>query len=284
MDLPVIGGRCEAYGCGSFDFLPIRCNGCQKMFCSHHIILDSHACPSFDTNPKDDAPQHQNTSKKHDGQRCSLEGCQKPTLESVIVDTTHPEHRIVAVCSHCSGAFCASHRHSSDHACSSNPQASTASQKNSEARELLSKHFPTRLSSSTPRTLSAASKPPTDPKKIARLRAVELMKMRHHAIPVDPKDRTVLIPVTQRLHLKVVLNGSNPPTEKIVWLRKTVGTGRAVDLLATHFSIHISDTMAAYLDKLSTENGTPTRLRNDQPLSDKVEDGETLCLSTGPRA
>ena len=234
MDLPMIGGRCEAYGCGAFDFLPIKCNGCQKFFCGHHIILDAHACASSNN---DAALEGQ----RYKGKRCAFDGCQKPTLESVIVDTTNPEHRVVAVCSHCSHAFCAtwvvhyymppcrpclvthnfflwSHRHCLDHACSMVPPAPTSSQRNPEAHELLSKHFPAK--SSTVSTLSSLPRQPTDPKKLARLRAVELMKMRHHALPADPKDRTLSIPHTQRLHLKVIAVDDTPPTEKIFWLRK----------------------------------------------------------------
>ena len=113
-----------------------------------------------------------------------------------------------------------SHRHSSDHACSMVPPASSPSQKNPEAHELLSKHFPTKPSSSTANPLSPAPRQPTDPKKIARLRAVELMKMRHHALPADPKDKTSSIPPTQRLHLKVIALNTTPPTEQIFWIRK----------------------------------------------------------------
>lgn len=99
------------------------------------------------------------------------------------------------------------------------PPAPTSSQRNPEAHELLSKHFPAK-SSTVSNSLSSLPRQPTDPKKLARLRAVELMKMRHHALPADPKDRTLSIPHTQRLHLKVIAVDDTPPTEKIFWLRK----------------------------------------------------------------
>lgn len=107
MDLPTIGGRCEAYGCGAFDFLPIKCNGCQKCFCKHHVILDSHACVSLSTHQNVETLKDRKESDGYKRQRCAFDDCQKLTLESVIVDTTEPAHRILAVCPYCSRAFCA---------------------------------------------------------------------------------------------------------------------------------------------------------------------------------
>lgn len=64
-------------------------------------------------------------------------------------------------------------------------------------------------------------KPPkatTDPKKLARLRAVELMRMRHHAMPADPKDKSVS--PNERIHVKIRVNTSSPSADKLFWLRK----------------------------------------------------------------
>ena len=98
---------------------------------------------------------------------------------------------------------------------------------------------------------------PTDPKKRAQLQQVELMRMRHRAVPADPKDKPGSVGVDQRLHVKASCRGESEGVEKIFWFRKvtflfcpaspdcpltsprtqSVGTGRALDILARHFNV-----------------------------------------------
>lgn len=100
------------------------------------------------------------------------------------------------------------------------PSSSTTPQRNPEAHKLLSKYFPAKDPALTVHTPSKPPIRPTDPKKIARLRAVELMKMRHHALPADPKDRSTSVPLSERLHLKIIFANDNTSIEKVVWIRK----------------------------------------------------------------
>jgi hypothetical protein len=73
---------------------------------------------------------------------------------------------------------------------------------------------------SSSRSASAPTrKVPTDPKKLAQLQKVELMKMRHRAVPADPKDKPGSIGIDQRLHVKVSCKGEEA-AEKIFWFRK----------------------------------------------------------------
>jgi hypothetical protein len=95
------------------------------------------------------------------------------------------------------------------------------SNKNTAGQKLLVKYFPsipTSIdSSSAPRT----TKIPSDPRKRAQLRRVDLMKMRHRAIPGDPKDKPSSVLVDQRLHVKVKLDDPNyPRKEGVFWFRK----------------------------------------------------------------
>jgi len=47
------------------------------------------------------------------------------------------------------------------------------------------------------------------------------MKMRHRAIPGDPKDKPSSVLVDQRLHVKVKLDDPNyPRKEGVFWFRK----------------------------------------------------------------
>ncbi|CAA7270152.1 unnamed protein product [Cyclocybe aegerita] len=99
-------------------------------------------------------------------------------------------------------------------------------------------------------------KPPKDPIKLAQWQKVEAMKMRHRASPADPKDKAASLPPDQRLHVRVTLGDA----EKIFWVRKTVITGRALDLLALHFI------------PASLSNS------NDLLLEKQIKDGESLAI------
>jgi hypothetical protein len=93
--------------------------------------------------------------------------------------------------------------------------------KNEAAHALLVKHFPGAATASSGRSASVPTrKVPTDPKKLAQLQKVELMRMRHRAVPADPKDKPGSIGVDQRLHVKVRCKGDGGAIEKIFWFRK----------------------------------------------------------------
>jgi hypothetical protein len=55
---------------------------------------------------------------------------------------------------------------------------------------------------------------PTDPKELAQLQRVEIMRMRHRAVPADSKDKPGSVGVNQRLHMKVSCRG-DPEGEKV---------------------------------------------------------------------
>lgn len=62
---------------------------------------------------------------------------------------------------------------------------------------------------------------PSDPKKRAQFLKVEIMKMRHHAIPGDPMDKPSSVLVDQRLHVKVRLEDPiQAHKEGMFWFRK----------------------------------------------------------------
>ncbi|KIJ47279.1 hypothetical protein M422DRAFT_249127 [Sphaerobolus stellatus SS14] len=161
-----------------------------------------------------------------------------------------------------------------------------------DARRLLEKNFPS-TSSKPPSSAIPKLKPkklPTDPKKLARLRAVELIKMRHHAIPADPRDKNVSMVPSERVDLKIqvkIQNGSGSSgatdgQEKSFWLRRTVGIRRALDMIADQFAIKISDSNPAHFEKLVPGSEDDLiRLRNGKLLAKSVEDGETIYLVVG---
>ncbi len=44
MELSGVGKHCEVTNCKQLDFLPFKCDGCQKVFCAEHRKYESHKC------------------------------------------------------------------------------------------------------------------------------------------------------------------------------------------------------------------------------------------------
>jgi hypothetical protein len=94
--------------------------------------------------------------------------------------------------------------------------------------------------------------PSSDPKQLSLTQKVQAMKMRQRAVPGDPKDKGSNVPLDQRLHVQVKLDGNDAAF--VLWFRKVnvsfasfkraiaeaeqnIIVGRAVDLLAAHFKV-----------------------------------------------
>ncbi|KAJ7752132.1 hypothetical protein B0H16DRAFT_1317884 [Mycena metata] len=273
-----IGSQCSQPLCKEIDFLPIFCR-CQLYFCRSHSSADAHNC----TWTKTTQPLPAGPSAPL--QRCAADKCSKPSLEA-FVSSADAEGRTPATCPHCNASFCCRvrrsrlappgplftaprrHRHPKSHSCNIKP---TVEPKNEAARALLAKNFP---STSKGKTVPVRRVPkiPTDPVKLAQFRKLELMKMRHSAVPVEPK--VAGIPQEDRLHIKVALDDGS---EKVFWARKSLGTGRVLDLLANQLGISSSDTSPLELFKIVGEERI--KCRNDQLFSNEVEEASTVVVS-----
>ncbi|KAI0303457.1 hypothetical protein B0F90DRAFT_1374667 [Multifurca ochricompacta] len=231
MDLAPIGAHCSLPSCHKLDLLPILCH-CDQQFCKDHIFPDTHHCPVDPSKALRDASPALQTL-----QRCAFASCNKPSLDAFVGDSAGNEGRTSALCQRCNLGYCASHRDASQHTCPVSEPISAP--KNEVAHALLVKHFPSAVATSSNGSASTPTrKVPNDPKKLAQLQKVELMKMRHRALPADPKDKPGSIGVDQRLHVKVSWEGDREAAaEKVFWFRKTVSTGKAIDLLSRHFNV-----------------------------------------------
>jgi len=266
MDIPNdIGKHCTLASCNELDYLPIKCDRCANVYCKNHVFPDYHQCQSLPPGPLSSSVPAESF------QRCVLENCNNLSLEAFISDRSETASRLPALCSKCQRSFCISHRHPSSHACSPDEPESQAPAKNEAARALLAKHFPASSTSATP-TPATASKPRTsDPKKLAQIRKVELMKMRHRAVPVDPEDKAASVAVDQRVYIKATFEG-DPSTVKVVWCRKTLIAGKALDYLASQLNV----CPPLQICRADSEDRSPLRL--DQPLSQQVEDGSSVTI------
>ncbi|KAH9857729.1 hypothetical protein C2E23DRAFT_770677 [Lenzites betulinus] len=266
-----IGAHCALSSCNLNDFLPIRCR-CDRLYCRDHIQPDAHACPVLAEQAQPGEPT--SFSKL---QRCAAQSCTKPSLEAYVAVAEDTAGRSPALCPGCSQAFCAEHREPKAHLCRPAEAAASIPQKNATAKALLAKHFGS-SSGATSGSAARPSLPTSNPKKLEQQRKLAVIKMRHKAKPADPKDAAAAVPMDERLHVKVRRAEEDPALERILWFRKSIWTGRAVDMLGSQFKMNISDSQPLKLLYVHDE-GTSVELRTDVALADQIHDGASLCLS-----
>ncbi|XP_030069194.1 AN1-type zinc finger protein 2A [Microcaecilia unicolor] len=136
MEFPDLGKQCSENTCKQLDFLPLKCNACEQVFCKDHITYSQHKCTSaykkdvqvpvcplcnipipvrkgvvpdiavgehIEQKCKYNPSQHK---QKIFTNKCLKPGCKKREL-------------IKMVCDQCQSNFCIKHRHPLDHECSS---------------------------------------------------------------------------------------------------------------------------------------------------------------------
>ncbi|XP_078535269.1 AN1-type zinc finger protein 2B isoform X3 [Lissotriton helveticus] len=134
MEFPDLGKHCSEHTCKQLDFLPMKCDACEQIFCKDHITYIQHSCTSaykkdvqvpvcplcntpipvkrglmpdivvgahIDQDCKSDPAQRK---RKIYTNRCLKPGCKQKEMMKVI-------------CDQCRGNFCLKHRHPLDHEC-----------------------------------------------------------------------------------------------------------------------------------------------------------------------
>ncbi|XP_075035684.1 AN1-type zinc finger protein 2A [Mixophyes fleayi] len=134
MEFPDLGKHCSEVTCKQLDFLPLKCDACEELFCKDHITYDHHKCSSAYIKdvqvpvcplcgaavpvkrgvlPDLAVELHINRNCGYDSSmrkqkiftnRCGKAGCRKKELMKV-------------ECVQCGSNFCLSHRHPLDHDC-----------------------------------------------------------------------------------------------------------------------------------------------------------------------
>ncbi|XP_078713366.1 AN1-type zinc finger protein 2B [Lampetra fluviatilis] len=135
MELPDLGKHCMEAACKRLDFLPMRCDACELIFCKDHFSYSHHRCASAyrkdvqvpvcplcnkpvpvgrGETPDVRVGQHMDqecqstrTTKIYTN-RCSQKGCKQKELVKVVCDS-------------CQNNFCLKHRHPADHECIARP-------------------------------------------------------------------------------------------------------------------------------------------------------------------
>lgn len=277
MEPDAVGLRCNLTSCHEVDFLPIKCH-CNKVFCRYHISPDKHTCASLDVLSEGHAP----IVKR---QRCALGDCEKPSLDNTISQEVNVETKPTSstTCPKCLLSFCIHHRHPDLHSCTGLQKQESDEKK--DAQDILARHFSNPLSH-TPLVVRRTVRPPTDPKKLAQIQKVTLMRMRHSATAGDPRDKSSTVPVTERLHIIAQLEVTGMPVqERVLWFRKSVVTGRALDLISANLGVPSSyQTPLCLMEKSASDPSSCSPLQNDLLLSEQVNDTCTVMLSALPHS
>ncbi|KAI5091619.1 AN1-type zinc finger protein 2A isoform X1 [Silurus meridionalis] len=134
MEFPDLGEQCSEKSCKRLDFLPMRCDACEEIFCKDHITYANHKCTSsykkdvqvpvcplcntpipikrgempdikvgehIDRDCKSDPAQRK---RKIFTNKCSKGGCKQKEMIRVTCDQCHLN-------------YCLKHRHPLDHDC-----------------------------------------------------------------------------------------------------------------------------------------------------------------------
>jgi len=129
MELPHLGDQCAQRECNLLDFLPVKCDGCKKKFCSDHWKYEGHNCASprlkdvqVPVCPLCDKPVPSKPGavpdeavSRHLDKDCQSERKRNPRCSKVKCKT---RELIKLDCGQCQLNFCLKHRHPQDHECS----------------------------------------------------------------------------------------------------------------------------------------------------------------------
>jgi len=134
MELPHLGNHCSKPDCNKLDFLPIKCDACQLLFCEQHYQYTTHDCrnayqkdnqvpicplcsipipvqkgmhPDYVVGNHIDSDCQSDPAKsrrKVFTNKCSFKRCKTKEV-------------IPVICNECSLNYCLKHRHVADHNC-----------------------------------------------------------------------------------------------------------------------------------------------------------------------
>ncbi|XP_053327386.1 AN1-type zinc finger protein 2A [Spea bombifrons] len=137
MEFLDLGKHCSESTCKQLDFLPLKCDACEDVFCKDHITYDQHKCASaYKKNmqvpvcPLCSAPVPVKRGEmpdlavgRHIDRNCSsdLSSCKKKIFTNRCLKPGCKKKELMEVlCDQCHNNFCLSHRHPLDHDCRAN--------------------------------------------------------------------------------------------------------------------------------------------------------------------
>nr|XP_033801273.1 AN1-type zinc finger protein 2B [Geotrypetes seraphini] len=134
MELPDLGRHCCEATCKQLDFLPLKCDACEQIFCKDHISYAHHCCTSaykkdvqVPVCPLCNTPiplKRGETADMVVGEHIDRECKSDPALQKRKIFTNKcgkpgckQKEMMKVICDQCHGNFCLKHRHPLDHDC-----------------------------------------------------------------------------------------------------------------------------------------------------------------------
>uniref|UniRef100_A0A8D0BXD9 Zinc finger AN1-type containing 2B n=1 Tax=Salvator merianae TaxID=96440 RepID=A0A8D0BXD9_SALMN len=178
MEFPDLGAHCSEPSCKRLDFLPLKCDACEQLFCTDHVAYAHHNCTSaykkdvqvpvcplcstpipvkrgempdivvgahIDQDCKSDPAQRK---RKIFTNKCQRPGCKQREMMKVL-------------CDQCHGNFCLKHRHPLDHDCAGAGRPFSKAGSAAIARAQRSSKSPMSTTSSHEAAASTATLPAT---------------------------------------------------------------------------------------------------------------------------
>lgn len=272
MELPHIGQVCVI--CQRNDYLPFRCDYCDKVVCIDHKTDHGQECPLNQTSISEKLTSSSESLKS------SCDFCKKATLILELVK-----------CSSCARSHCLNHRHQPQHSCSVLEQQRQQHSKQQEDRtqiqnEALEKLKQSCKSVSAPTTAQII--PSADLKKQALAKRLRIMRFKQSARgPPNINDCDKLFFEAIFVHQpKSKLSKELKNNQRIKFFTSSKHTvGRLVDWVAEELDLvnknNLSDQDELVFYKNSTE---PLVLDNQKTfqeylLQSQIDDGDELCMT-----
>ncbi|XP_069679395.1 AN1-type zinc finger protein 2A-like isoform X2 [Periplaneta americana] len=134
MEFPDLGKNCSDPTCKQLDYLPLKCDACESIFCQEHISYTSHNCPSaykkdvqVPVCPLCNTPIPVKRGEQPDiavGAHIDSDCMSDPAKNRRKVFTNKCSAKncrvkevVPVVCGECKLNFCLKHRHPTDHQC-----------------------------------------------------------------------------------------------------------------------------------------------------------------------
>ncbi|XP_057672509.1 AN1-type zinc finger protein 2A-like [Diorhabda carinulata] len=134
MEFPHLGKHCSKSDCNKLDFLPIKCDACNKIFCNEHYSYGTHNCANIHKKNnqvpvcplcnrpipvrKGEHPDYVvGTHIDNDCQSDPAKNRRKVFTNKCSFYKCKTKELLPVICEDCSKNFCIKHRHPADHAC-----------------------------------------------------------------------------------------------------------------------------------------------------------------------
>ncbi|KAG2375158.1 hypothetical protein C9374_010162 [Naegleria lovaniensis] len=150
-----LGAHCQFDGCNQKDFLPFKCDKCNKYYCLAHRTLQDHKCPFDDSvgvvapfcplcnqvlpyrasereNPNDVVERHISSGKCPGLSDNQPSSSMSSTGKSGSCSFPNCEQHGMIICKSCNRTFCVQHRLDFDHNCEALKKTNTSSSKQAQ--------------------------------------------------------------------------------------------------------------------------------------------------------